>query len=164
MLEFARALRLQREQKKRIHHEQSSVQQMRAQNRNRRSKTVIGPLANKYSLICSLCSGSSLLSIGITLFVIGLQMEEKACIISGTVFSLFGLVILFIAVDIIIIIRKSSDSSGNKRNVVVSQKKKDTEIQDHHQSAPLATIKLREMPYVVTHPSIMYRSSPENGF
>lgn len=163
MLQFARALRLQRDQKKGNHYEQPPGQQRRAQNRIQRSKTVIGPLANKYSLICSICSGSSLLSIGIALFVTGLQIGEKACIISGTVFSLFGLVILFIAVDIIIIIRKSSDSSRNPRNVVVTQKTNSAEIEGQP-SAPLATIKLRELPYVVTHPSIMYRSPSESDF
>lgn len=148
MLQYARILRQQREQKNEARHGQLSTRRISDHTSDQKSETATRSTTIKCTQTCTIDCGSTLLLLGILLLLIGTYSGTIVLIVLGPIFSVFGLIVILIGM---VIVRKRLVSSGRKRSVVVLQKKKDTEIQGQ-QSDRLAAEKRKEMlqkPYIV---------------
>lgn len=153
MLQYARILREQREQKNEARHGQPSTHRISDHTSDQKSETATRSTAIKCTQTCTIDCGSSLLLLGILLLLMGVYSETIYLIVIGPIFSVFGLVAILIGM---VIVRKRSVSSGRKKSVVVLQKKKDSEIQGQ-ESDRLAADKRKQMlqkPYIVTEVDI----------
>lgn len=153
MLQYARILRQQREQKNATRPGQPSSHPIGDHASDQKSEIATRSTTVKCTQTCTIDCGSSLLLLGILIILMGVYSETIVLIIIGPTFSVLGLIVILVGLAIF---RKRLVSSGRKRNAVVLKKKKDTEIQTQ-ESDRLEADKRKEMllkPYVVTEVDI----------
>lgn len=148
MLQYARILRQQREQKNEARRGQSSTHGSSDHTNDRKSEIATQSTPVKCTQTCTIDCGSSLLLLGILALLMGVYSETITLIVLGPILSVLGLIVILIG---LVIFRKRLVSSGRKRNLVVLQKEKDRDIQGQ-ESDRLAAEKRKEMllkPYIV---------------
>lgn len=146
MLQFARILRQQSEQKTEVR--QTPIHPTYAHASNQYSKTFARSSTNKNTKACNMRCGSSLLAIGIIMLVVGLRIGGILFVVIGPICSVFGLIFLFVGMDRTI--RGKEVSSGKKINVVALQRKEAIQGLESDTVEADERRKVLLKPYVVT--------------
>lgn len=148
MLQYARILREQREQKNEARRGQPSTYRSSDHTGDQKSETATRSTNTKCTQTCTIDCGSSLLLLGILALLMGVYSETIVLIILGPILSVTGLAVILVG---LVIFKKRLVSFSSKRNVVVLEKEKDTDTQEQ-ESDRLAAEKRKEMllkPYIV---------------